>query len=359
MQVIWLLEKNYNHKPISLCKKPFFVFFIFIFAISLQTSTSYAQDPHFSQFFVSPLTLNPAYTGKFDGRYRFIGNHRKQWPTINNAFTTSSASYDFALLNNILPIGDTWGLGFSAMNDQSGNKIVNNNFGSISTAYSKALDEDGMSQITIGFQGTIASKRLDLRKADFEDELTNLGFTGITSEVFGNNPFSINYFDFNTGILLAHSTNGENSIYLGGSLYHLNKPKESFLGGNYTLNSRTTIHGGGYFPIGLYKTLHTSFIYQNQAGATEKIIGATMAFNVNYQINNPVELYVGGWYRFGDALIPYVGLELNGFRFGLTHDITTSTLRPASNYNGGTEISIIYIGRFKDPTNKKVNCPKF
>ncbi len=26
-----------------------------------------AQDPHFSQFFASPLTLNPAFTGKFNG----------------------------------------------------------------------------------------------------------------------------------------------------------------------------------------------------------------------------------------------------------------------------------------------------
>ena len=25
-----------------------------------------AQDPHFSQFFSSPLTLNPAFTGKFN-----------------------------------------------------------------------------------------------------------------------------------------------------------------------------------------------------------------------------------------------------------------------------------------------------
>ena len=359
MQATWHLEKNYNHKLASLRIKIILGSSLLIFAIILHTSRCYAQDPHFSQFFVSPLTLNPAYTGKFDGRYRFAVNHRKQWPTINNAFTTTAASYDFALLNNKLPIDDTWGLGFSAMNDQSGNKIVNNNFGSISTAYTKALDEDGLSQITIGFQGTIASKKLDVRKADFEDELTDLGFTGITSEVFGNNPFSINYFDFNTGVLFAHSTNGENSLYLGGSLYHLNKPRESFVGGNYILKSRTTIHGGAYLPMGLYKTLHTSFIYQNQAGASEKIIGATMSFNINYQLDNPIELYIGGWYRFNDAFIPYLGLEINGFRFGFSHDITTSLLRTASNYNGGTEFSIIYVGKFKDRTIKKVNCPKF
>ena len=42
-------------------------------------STSFfikAQDPHFSQFFASPLTLNPAFTGKFDGLFRVAGNYR-------------------------------------------------------------------------------------------------------------------------------------------------------------------------------------------------------------------------------------------------------------------------------------------
>ncbi|MFZ9207484.1 MAG: type IX secretion system membrane protein PorP/SprF, partial [Sediminibacterium sp.] len=53
-----------------------------------------AQDPHFSQFFASPLTINPALTGKFDGKYRITSNHRNQWPTINNAFITTTASFD-------------------------------------------------------------------------------------------------------------------------------------------------------------------------------------------------------------------------------------------------------------------------
>src|SRR5436190_24180956 len=50
---------------------------------------SYAQDPNFSQFFVSPLTLNPALTGKFNGDVRVAGNYRDQWPEISKAYITS------------------------------------------------------------------------------------------------------------------------------------------------------------------------------------------------------------------------------------------------------------------------------
>ena len=60
-------------------------------------SAATAQDPNFSQFFASPLTLNPALTGKFDGVVRVAGNYRNQWPTINNAFVTKTVSVDFGI----------------------------------------------------------------------------------------------------------------------------------------------------------------------------------------------------------------------------------------------------------------------
>ena len=58
------------------------------------TGTAFAQDPNFSQFFASPLTLNPLFTGKFDGSFRVGGNQRNKWLSINNAFTTVTISID-------------------------------------------------------------------------------------------------------------------------------------------------------------------------------------------------------------------------------------------------------------------------
>src|SRR6186713_693395 len=84
-------------------------------------SVTIAQDPNFSQFFASPLTLNPALTGKFDGSFRLAGNYRNQWPSINNAFVTKTGSADFHLLRNNLPEIDRWGFGVLFMNDQNVN----------------------------------------------------------------------------------------------------------------------------------------------------------------------------------------------------------------------------------------------
>lgn len=320
-----------------------------------------AQDPHFSQFYASPLTLNPALTGRFDGTLRFAGNFKNQWLTINNAFTTGTASLDFPILTNSLPEYDTWGVGILGLNDESGNKILRNNYIGLSTAYSKSLDENGFHQLAIGFQGMMASKRLDLSLADFEDELTPFGFTGITTETFGNQQVAINYFDLNAGVMYSGSTNGYNSFYVGVSVYHLNRAKESFNGGQFFLTPRVTIHGGGYTPIGTGERtmLHASFIHQRQAGANETLIGSALSYMVIKDEFRPTTVYAGLWYRKNDAAIPYVGLEVQNFRFGLTYDLNSSSLRTASLGRGGSELSIVYTFKPLDPFIRKNNCPKF
>src|SRR5215213_931592 len=120
--------------------------FFFTFLILIATLFGKAQDPNFSQFFVSPLTLNPALTGKFDGVIRVAGNYRNQWPTINNAFTTYTASIDGSILKNRIPENDQFGMGVMAFSDKSGNGVLQNNYLALSTAYHKSLDEDGYHQ---------------------------------------------------------------------------------------------------------------------------------------------------------------------------------------------------------------------
>jgi hypothetical protein len=47
---------------------------------SIMVSTARAQvDPHFSQYYIQPMTMNPAFTGAFDGDYRISGIWRSQY----------------------------------------------------------------------------------------------------------------------------------------------------------------------------------------------------------------------------------------------------------------------------------------
>jgi type IX secretion system PorP/SprF family membrane protein len=323
-------------------------------------SVSTAQDPNFSQFFASPMTLNPAMTGKFDGVYRVAANFRDQWPTITNAFVTKTASFDMGILKNRIPETDQFGVGILGITDRAGDGVLVTNSGAVSFAYHKGLDENGYHQIGAGFQGAFVNKRADITKVTFEDELTPFGFVpGTTSEFFANQQINVKYFDLNAGVLYNGTTNGYNNFYIGASMYHINRPKETFQGGNFILNARTTIQAGGKIPVGPYNFLHFTANHSMQAKAKNTVVGGAFALNLNSDENNPTNVYLGTWYRFGDAAIPYVGLEFGEWHFGATYDVNTSSLKPASNARGGIEISIIYIKKPTDPNAKKLNCPKF
>src|SRR5215217_3760908 len=143
---------------------------LFSFLLLMGVFSVKAQDPNFSQFFASPLTLNPALTGKFDGDFRFAANYRNQWPTINNAFTTYTVSADAGILKNRISEVDQFGVGVMGLRDQSGNGVIKYDYVAFSTAYHKGLDEDGFNQIGAGFQATFATKKLDVTSLKFEDQ---------------------------------------------------------------------------------------------------------------------------------------------------------------------------------------------
>lgn len=318
-----------------------------------------AQDPNFSQFFASPLTLNPALTGKFDGVVRGAANFRNQWPTIFNAYTTYTASFDAGILKNRLPVFDQLGVGVLAFSDKSGQGALQNNFLGVSTAYHKALDEDGFKQLGVGFQGTYVNKRVDVSKVVFEDQLRSDGFTGLTNEFFQQQQINLSYFDLNVGVLFNGSTDGVNNYYVGASMYHVTRPKESFQGGLYYIDPRLTLQAGGMLPLAENNAVHFSAIHSRQAQAINTVIGGAYMLSLNQDPINPSNLYMGSWFRLGDAIIPYVGLEFGPFHFGATYDVNVSTLKPGSNMRGGAEFSLIYIKQPSDPFAKRLNCPKF
>jgi type IX secretion system PorP/SprF family membrane protein len=325
----------------------------------LLVSVLQAQDPHFSQFFASPLTLNPAFTGKFAGTFRATGNYRNQWPTINNAYITTTGAVDFHVRENKIPTNDTWGLGGLFYSDNSANGAVKFNYATLSTAYHKGLDEEGFHQLGLGFQATYANMSINTGMLNFADQLTTAGFTGVTQEVFSGATLATNYIDVNAGVLYTGSTTDRNNFYFGVSLYHINRPKQSFVGGNFVLNPRATIHGGSYFPLGSNgnATLHLSGIQSFQGGASETVVGGAVQLSANPDDDKPTSIYIGSWLRFKDAIIPYIGLEFGDVRMGMTYDINNSSLKTASERQGGIEISVVYI--FKKATDKALPCPKF
>lgn len=335
------------------------IFKLLIFFV-LVSNVLLAQDPHFSQFFSSPMTLNPAMTGKFNGDFRASANYRNQWPTINRAFQTATASVDFQILKNAIPYNDMAGIGLMAYTDKSAAGAVNFSYFSLSAAYHKGLDEDGYKQISAGFQATYSNMLINTDQLKFEDQLTPFGFTNATQEIFVNPgvPLKANYIDMNAGLLFTSSTTERDNLYAGVSLYHISRPEQSFTGVAYNLNPRATFHAGGFFPLSTNGTLHLNGLYSTQGGASEALLGGAYQMGVgDMAVDKPTSVYAGGWARLGDALIPFVGIEFSDLRIGFSYDINISDLRTASQSRGGLELSLIYT--HNTAGGKGIPCPKF
>jgi len=73
---------------------------------------AFAQDPIYSQFYMSPTVLNPAFAGNNAGPFLAV-NYRNQWPGVNQAYSTFSLAYDQGY-------GDNSGLGMYITSDNAG-----------------------------------------------------------------------------------------------------------------------------------------------------------------------------------------------------------------------------------------------
>ena len=71
-------------------------------------------------------------------------------------------------------------------------------------------------------------------------------------------------------------------------------------------------------------------------------------------------LTAGAFYRLRDAVVPVVKVKYNSLALGVSYDVNTSSLKPASNMAGGLEITLFHTGDFTNKgLAKKMVCPKF
>jgi type IX secretion system PorP/SprF family membrane protein len=326
-------------------------FLIFLFGIPL---TIKAQDPHFSQYFSSPLTLNPANTGNFEGTSRIASNFRNQWQGIGNPFQTGTISYDTEIFTEKVGVGNKLAAGVVGLYDKALGGKFKSNYISASLAYHLWMDEDRKKKLSIGFQSTFANKRIDPLSISFANQFGSFGFNlNLPSNEFVANN-NISYFDWNAGMMYTHA--GENgSVYLGTSAYHLTTPNESFLNNStVSIPMRFTAHAGATRFIGQSGVLMGSSIFMKQGASNELTLGMAYGQYLSSLINN-VAIYMGGWYRNNESVIPYFGLTYNNIQIGLSYDVVTSGLNLAKTQNRSFEVSVIY--SFKEHSDYKRFIP--
>lgn len=316
-----------------------------VLALGLQTAT--AQDIHFTQFNMSPLTVNPAFTGGFSGQYRVAAIYRNQWKSVTIPFVTYGVSFDAPIIND-LTTDDYLAAGIELYNDKAGDGNLSNFSGLVSIAYHKFLGEKANKALTVGLQGGYTQKSVDLSKLYFGDEFVNGIWQQGTSQEYPYLNNKINYFTINAGISWSHSASENFGYTIGLAAMNLNQPQESFQkkrNSEVGLGIRYSGQIGAVAYLGEKFSLRPGVLYQSQSTANELIAGNEFHLIVGNPEFRSVAtgVFLGGWYRSGDALMVNAGLEWKGVRFGVSYDYNVSSLNSASNGNGGFEIAIRYV----------------
>ncbi len=319
-----------------------------------------AQDLHFSQFFNSPLTTNPANTGFIpDADYRLGAHYRNQYSAIMTVpYKTVSVFGDLQLFRDKIENG--WlGAGAVVLNDVAGTGSLQSTkiYGSV--AYHQMLGNSSL--LSAGFNIGWANKRIDATQLKFPDQFDGVFFDNTlpTNVVLSNN--NVSYFDMQAGMNYAYFPQENIYINAGYSIHHVNKPRETFFADNPNQGRIPMRHIG--FINAILKVadniiINPNIYYTNQSRASEMTLGV----NGNYNLSESGEkqLILGVYYRVKDAVIPMAGFELKNIRFTFSYDATLSPLTKFNQTRGAAEFSIIKKGFYsQNNRDRQVWCPRF
>jgi type IX secretion system PorP/SprF family membrane protein len=332
-----------------------------------------AQDIHFSQFYLSPLNLNPAMTGVMNCNIRLVGNYRNQWASVlkSNAYSTYSFSYD-----QKIPVGryDYFGIGGTFWGDKAGEADFATVTGKISGSYSKRMagGRKEAHYLVVGAEAGLAQRSIDFIKLRWGTQHDGKGGHDPGAPSLEDNLDQDNFLfaDMGAGLLWFSVFDDNNNLYVGGAYHHLNRANQSFYENTKDyLYSRFTFHAGGEFEVTPRIGLVPGIIAMKQGPSFQLNSGTSLKFllgngrgrNSNYQA-----FQLGTWVRISnkvqtgiltDAVILSTRFDYNQFSLGFSYDVNVSALKPASSNNGAFEFALVY--KFCNNERRGVYCPNF
>jgi len=325
-----------------------------------------AQDMHYTQFFNSPLTLNPALTGLTRGNYRVGIAHRSQWfgaaqsGFFNAPFSTPSVFFDAPITIN----DDAVGIGGIFISDQTGGNAFSSFTGCLSASYIKSLGKRKAHQLSAGIQIGYTHKSIRQAGLRFESQFVGTNFFETLSNEEQIAASAIGVINLNGGVLWFGKINRRLSMYAGGSVFNVSQSRNQFL-----MNAparwylRWNVHTGIDITLGDRTHLLPCAMYMRNETADQLLPGASIAFD----ITPAATVSLGSLTRVinltnkniaADATALYGAFDYQGFKLGVSYDFTVSELKRSKSGLGAFEVTMIYIGRTKK-SKRIIFCPMF
>ena len=320
--------------------------------ITATQQTAMAQlDPHFSQYYIQPMSLNPALTGAISGDYRISAVWRSDY---GNTLSTKGISGEVVTNKNT-------NLGLNLVNQSTTDGAYDFTNGYVSMAYTGVrFGKEGNHCLAMAIGGGFINRRFNVSKLQLGSQWTSgVGYDENTSSGEGFIKPSVASFDAGAGIAYYDATpNKQVSLFGGIAAYHITRPQNPFLsaGPADKLTIRYSVQAGARIIASDLWSIVPSLVYMRQGAASEKMAGVYFQL---YASENTDFIFGGNW-RMGDAAVPFAGFYYKGLTMGISYDVNVSSMHAASARSNSLEVSLSYTGfRKKNTGTRPFYCPRF
>jgi type IX secretion system PorP/SprF family membrane protein len=317
--------------------------------------TLHAQDPIFSQFYSSPLNVNPALAGNGDANWRLIANRRSQWIGEGlEPLNTTSVSLDGKLFRQQNKEANYIGGGLLFLQDRGLSGAYKSNSLNLILNSHVSLDEDDLHGLSVGLGGTYSNTLINYSQLDFSAQLGPSGFnrTLPTMEPYLSNVKP--YFSMFAGVNYSYTTESA-SFDIGAAGYRFIKTTRSALNDKeQTDPPRYNLHADFQTYLNERTVFNTNAIYVLESNLQSWTAGVNFG-RLFGDMEIPTVLNMGLWYRSNEAIIPYLGMVYRNLQFGLTYDVPTASSANSAGNLKTYEVSLIY--RSPQRTSKPIPCP--
>ncbi|MBY0425996.1 MAG: PorP/SprF family type IX secretion system membrane protein [Cytophagales bacterium] len=311
-----------------------------------------AQDQDFTQFYHTPVYINPAAVGHESVPRATLG-YRNQWSSIVGNFTAFQAAIDsyFRKYNS--------GVGLMVSNSQAG---VGGLYSTdLMAMYSYRANLGKEWALALGLQAGYVFRGATYYQYVFGDQLSLSGDFKSASDENISQTNSLNYFDAGVGAQLF-----KDGTQIGVSVYHLTGPNQSLTGNISRLPIKLNVVVSYRILLQYRSTRQEEFYTSITPMAYFRMQGPFKQLNIGAMLDY-TPLQFGLFYRGlplvsvdgvanSDALALAAGLRYKGIIFGYSYDITLSGL---TNRSGGShEFQVGYVLESAKPFQPKKRFKK-
>lgn len=335
-----------------------------------------AQDIHFTNFRMAPVSVNPAFTGSFKGTYRISGIYRDQWRSVGNSspYKTPFISAEVNIKGGLLFDSDWISGGISFVSDRAGTLTFKQQLTALNVGYHYGMDKDYKKVLSVGLSYGSGSQGFNILSLTLPTELSGGPRENFSADQDGN--INKTFSDLSLGLSYKSQINDQGDLVrFGVTAAHITSPDISLVSvqsqnpnpnpnpnpvptptnRQVGFDKRITFSGEASFLTADKIRINPAFLYQAKSSSSELAIQTTADYLLDQKKGTVVTGGLG--YRLGDAIELIGGIQLKDLKFGLSYDLTMSSFRDAG--GGAFEFSVGYIGRiYKSPDVKPVIfCP--